>query len=253
MSIPPFVYPPLGSVLGFVSIVLGVCAALVGATAWATSRRTAARLGAGVLVGLLITAMVSGSGVLTLHPAVLIAYFLTINLVAIRLVWSPIGHALAQATPLWALVGFQSFRLPLELILHRWAQAGTIPPQMTWSGDNLDVVTGILAAVVGGVLWRWDEPLGRWGRALAGGINLIGLGLLLNVMQIAVRSAPGPANTYGPDALLLLVFVVPFGWIVPFCVGGALVGHLLVFRRLWGDRSAPANSNKGPSYSMIQA
>jgi hypothetical protein len=39
----------------------------------------------------------------------------------------------------------------------------------------------------------------------------------------------------------------PFGWIVPICVGGALFGHVLVFRRLRHDKQAgtPQSSSLG--------
>jgi hypothetical protein len=47
-----------------------------------------------------------------------------------------------------------------------------------------------------------------------------------------VLSSPVPFRTYLDDPPLLLAYHAPYGWIVPICVGGALIGHILVLRRL---------------------
>jgi hypothetical protein len=56
--------------------------------------------------------------------------------------------------------------------------------------------------------------------------------LLVNVARVAAFSSPVPFRSYLEGPPVLLAFHVPFVWIVPICVGGALFGHLLVFRRL---------------------
>ena len=76
------------------------------------------------------------------------------------LAFSRAGARLASVTPLALLVGFQAFRLPLELVMHRAAVEGTMPPQMTYTGSNFDIVTGATALVIGvAALYR---PLPRW-------------------------------------------------------------------------------------------
>jgi hypothetical protein len=50
--------------------------------------------------------------------------------------------------PLLTLVGLQSFRLPLQLALHRAAEQGIIPVQLSYSGYNFDIVTGMGATVL---------------------------------------------------------------------------------------------------------
>lgn len=137
---------------------------------------------------------------------------------------SPIGRRLATAIPLAALVGFQAFRLPLELVLHSWARQGTIPLSMTWSGQNWDIVSGILALLC--------APLAGRYRIAARLANVIGLALLINVIRVAILSSPVPFgwNTQPP---LLLAFHLPYMLIAPVCVGGALFGHLVLTRALW--------------------
>jgi hypothetical protein len=52
------------------------------------------------------------------------------NAVSLGVGFSPIGRWLSLL-PLPALVAFQGFRLPLELVLHSWVAQGVIPSTMT--------------------------------------------------------------------------------------------------------------------------
>ena len=98
---------------------------------------------------------------------------------------------------------------------------------MTFEGNNFDIVSGVLALLIGVAFARKPPP-----RALVWAFNLAGFGLLLNVMSIAVLSSPLPIRQYLNDPPVLLAYHFPYGWIVPICVGGAMFLHLLVFRRL---------------------
>ena len=73
---------------------------------------------------------------------------------AVGVAFSRIGERAVGAVPVAALVGFQAFRLPLELVLHRFYDEGVLPVQMTYSGANFDIVTGVLAVVCGLLVWR---------------------------------------------------------------------------------------------------
>ena len=55
------------------------------------------------------------------------------------------GRRFADKLPLVALIGFQAFRLPLELVMHRAAAAGIMPNVMMFTGYNFDIVTGATA------------------------------------------------------------------------------------------------------------
>ena len=160
---------------------------------------------------------------------------------AVALAFSGVGQRVAQNLPLYALVGFQVFRLPLELVLHRWYMEGVLPVQMTYAGRNFDVLTGLLALVVAPLMY-----FGMLSRRAAWVFNLIGSALLVNVASIAVRSSPVPLRAYMNEPPVLLALHAPFTWIVPVCVAGALFGHLITFRRLLGTepvlgRAAPDN------------
>ena len=223
MWIPP---SPL-SLAAFLAIVLAVAAAIAIALVRAGVRPFATVVGLGAWLAL--SAVASGSGILegSVGPVPGVTIFLLGSLgVALAVSLSPLGGALARTTPIWALVLFQAFRLPLELVLHAWAGAGTIPPQMTWSGENLDVITGLLAPIAALVAYRRPSL----GAVVA--FDLVGAVLLMNVLRVALLSTPGPLFSYTDDPPLLLAFHFPTGWIVPVCVGGAFAGHIVLTRAL---------------------
>jgi len=101
-----------------------------------------------------------------------------------------------------------------------------MPVQMSYSGRNFDIVTGITALVVAAAL-RWGLAP-RW---LAGAWNVLGLALLLNIVTIAILSTPRFAF-FGQDRLNVWVTYPPFVWLPAVMVLAALAGHLLVFRAL---------------------
>jgi hypothetical protein len=221
MWIPP---SPL-SLVAFLAIVVAVTAVIAAALLRAGVRSSAVAVG--IAIWLALAAFANGSGVLehSVGPVPGVTLFLVASLgVALVVSLSPVGGAVVRTTPLWALVLFQAFRLPLELVLHAWAGAGTIPPQMTWSGENLDVITGLLAPLAALAAYR--------GRMLGAVVafDVVGGALLLNVLRVALLSTPGPFFSYTDAAPLLLAFHFPTGWIVPVCVGGALAGHVVLTR-----------------------
>lgn len=240
--IPPMVQPSTVSTAAFVGVVAAVAVMLViGAQAAGPRLREApaytARWARGTALGVLawlgVTAALSASGVLEAPgPPPRVMFFLVgSNLAAVIFAFSRPGTRLAAGLPVAALVGFHAFRLPLELVLHRWYVEGVIPVQMTYAGRNFDIVTGILAVAIGVWLWRRGPS-----RPLVWLFNLVGLALLVTVASIAVLSSPVPFRVFTNDPPVLLAFHAPYGWIVPMCVAPALAGHLVLFRWLWRTR-----------------
>ncbi len=135
------------------------------------------------------------------------------------------GAALTLSPSL--LVGFQGFRLPLELLLHQLARRGALPVEMTFSGYNFDIVTGATALL----LWlaiRTSRPVPRW---VFLAWNTMGLALLATVVTIAVMSTPEPFGVFEPENRI--VAYAPWIWLPTFLVQLALLGHLLFYRQLF--------------------
>jgi hypothetical protein len=217
------------SVAAFLAIVTAVIAAFLGAVGhavWNDPRRTRLLLTTilvlGAWLGGLTAAVVTGA-LLRLPLAGLPVFFSAVLLVSVATGLSPLGRRLATTVPIAALVGFHAFRLPLELVLHSWGEQGTIPMSMTWRGQNWDIITGFVALVA--------MPFAERHRGIAWVANVIGFALLLNVMRVALMSAPLPFG-WGVTPPLLVALNFPYMLIGPVCVGGALVGHIVLTRAL---------------------
>jgi len=226
------------SVFAFSCIVAFILAALIeGVRAGSRrlgvpGRRRAAIVAAIAGVWLLMLSFAVASGFIAARPMPRIPmFFAAANLAGLLLGLSPAGGWLARGLPLWTLVAFQGFRLPLEVVLHWWGEQGTIPMTMTWEGSNLDVVTGIVAIVAAAVV----RQLGTYdtrARLSAWTANIVGFALLANVGRVAMFSSPLPFAWAGVEPPLQLVLYMPYALIGPVCVAGALAGHVVLTRAL---------------------
>lgn len=214
----------------FAVIVAGVGAALVWSIGRAYRSAKAGGIAAVALAAWLgLQAVLIQSGRMASLPLNgLPLFFGPILVIWTALALSAAGKRVAREIPVALLVGFQAFRLPLELVLHSWAAQGTIPGTMTWTGQNWDIASGILALLC--------APFAARHQAAARLANIIGLALLLNVMRVAVLSTPVPFGWHVMPSLQL-PFYLPYAFIGPVCVGGALFGHLVLTRALWGTGS----------------
>ena len=185
---------------------------------------------------LMLTWRLAATGVLRrwdATPPPLFVLMLAIVVTAALIAFSPLGRRLAFGIPLWILIAVQSFRLPLELAMHRLAVIGAMPPQMSYGGRNFDIVTGATAIVV-----ALGIRVGLAGRRLALTWNVVGTLLLINILVVAILSTPR-FRYFGTDRVNIFVTYPPFVWLPAVMVLAALAGHMLIFRRL-ADRSASA-------------
>jgi hypothetical protein len=155
---------------------------------------------------------------------------LAIVAISCAIAFSSLGRALTRHLPLWTLIAVQSFRLPLELAMHTMSERGVMPEQMTYTGSNFDILTGLTAI---GVAIALRSGVG--GRRLVWLWNIGGLALLINVVIIAILSTPTFA-WFGPDRLNVWVTYPPYVWLPTVMVTAALTGHLLIFRALTASR-----------------
>ncbi|MFK7931827.1 MAG: hypothetical protein AB8H79_26860 [Myxococcota bacterium] len=144
-----------------------------------------------------------------------------IFLVAFAIALSPLGRRLGTL-PMWALVGFQGMRFPLEVVLHGWADQGVAPPQMAFTGQNFDIVAGLLCLVL--------APFADRSRVVAWISQGVGIALLVNVMRVVLFSMPTPLRSF--EDVLLLPFHIPTLWIATVCVLMAWMVHAVTVRRL---------------------
>lgn len=224
-------------VLSFVAIPVLLVLGLAAADATASrrlgeghlARRRAATLALLGSAWMAATWRVADSGVLrdwSTTPPPFAGFVATILVLAFLIAFGPPGRRLATGIPIAILVLFQAFRLPLELAMHAMYERGVMPVQMSYSGWNFDIVSGITAVVVGAAACMGRAP--RW---LIAAWNLLGLVLLANIVTIAIASTPR-FQAFGPDRLNVWVTYPPFVWLPAVMVLAALAGHLLIFRAL---------------------
>ena len=242
----------------FVALVFAVAVGLVYATTWAGKRlgetprdgqRVALLAALALALWLAFTGRLAASGFLAFEPQPTVLPLLLLSLVAaVALAFSRLGARLVSGLPLAVLVGYQGFRIPLELLLHRGSVEGLVPVQMTYRGMNFDVLTGVLALLLA-ALSRLG-PVPRW---LVAVWNLIGFGLLANVVGIALLSAPTPMRVFMNEPANVWIVRWPWVWLPTLLVPVALLGHLLVLRWLFahpgGQRPGGATAGAAAGFS----
>ena len=215
--------------IGGLAILMAV--AVAGAV-WVSDRQHFPRVLAIMIAVMAIQFFAAQSGVLkqSRRNPPLMAPLIGVTLVlTVALAYSRTGDAMIRRFPVSVLIGFQVFRLPLELLMHRAAVHGIMPVQMSYSGDNFDIVSGILALPV--ALIALIAGHARLGRVSVFVWNVVGSVLLVTVILIAVASAPQIA-AFGRDNLNTWVADAPYIWLPGVLVPCALLGHLLVWRSL---------------------
>lgn len=188
------------------------------------------------MVWLAATAHLARSGVLSNfegRPPRIMLLFLPMLAASVLLGFSRVGTALTTL-PIAALVAAQGFRLPLELVMHQAAVEGTMPPQMTYTGYNFDIATGASALLVATLALFGRAP--RW---LLIAWNGLGSLLLLAILTIAVVSLP-VFGLFGrePERLNTWIAYFPYVWLPAALVSAAVLGHVLLWRRLLAHGNA---------------
>jgi hypothetical protein len=228
----------------FVALAVLLAGALVAACYWVERRdgrrARAARARAAVVAALsagwlALTAGAAATGQLRFGggpPTALLLLALAVG-GTFALGLSALGARLAAGLPLSVLVGFHGFRVAVELLLDRAYQEGLAPVQLTYRGRNFDIVTGVTALALAALLASGRLPR-RLVSRVVGGWNAMGAVLLLNVVGVAVLSAPTPLRMFHNEPANVWVTRAPWVWLPTVMVVAAILGHVLVYRRLRG-------------------
>jgi hypothetical protein len=190
--------------------------------AWAARSRP---LTFSILAWMLIGAALARSGILSRFNSIPppIALFFASGFVAtIALGMSRWVRRLIEL-PLAMLIAAQAFRVLVEILMHEASTVDLAPTQMTWGGYNFDIFTGVTALV-----------LGTFAKAVPTRLvfiwNCLGLALLIWVVGIAIVSLPTRFQLLRPDNTWVASF--PYVWLPTVLVTAALLGHIVIFRKL---------------------
>ncbi len=162
--------------------------------------------------------------VLGLPPALLIAgIFLTAR-----------GRAFIDSLNVAKLTILHTVRIAVEIVLYFLFVAKAVPEIMTFEGRNLDIIAGLTAPLVYyyGFVRKILPPSSvmLW--------NLTCLGLLLNIVVLAVLSAPSPLQKLAFDQPNLAITHIPYVVLPSVVVPIVLFSHLVAIRHLLGRRKA---------------
>jgi len=213
--------PSIVTEYGFTILGIG----LILATSYRLKSKRFLYLGLGWL---LLTGLIGATGWLSDFsgtPPRIMFFFAPVLIGVAWLAFSTFGKRLCLL-PLSLLVGFQSFRIIVEILIHQAAVEGVAPPQMSWDGLNFDVFAGISALII----FPFAGRLPQWAILVW---NSTALGLLLWVLGVAILSFPTPFQQLKPDNIWVAHF--PFIWLPTIAVALAILGHLVVFRKVLGE------------------
>jgi hypothetical protein len=145
--------------------------------------------------------------------------------VVLLLVLLPGGRRWLATLDVRSLLWLHVLRVAVELVLHQLHQYGGVPVELTWSGRNWDVLSGLGAALL---LWRWrvtgQLPV-RWSLRW----NIIGLLLVLNVFVHGLLSGPSPVQHFHAPAGTFALLQAPYVWLPSLLVPLVMLAHAALF------------------------
>jgi hypothetical protein len=125
------------------------------------------------------------------------------------------------------IIRLQVFRVFVEIFLWLLFIDNLLPVQMTFEGRNFDVLSGFSAPIIAFFAFRNNLPksvLIIW--------NLICLGLLINIVTVAVLSMPSPFRYFMNEPANTIVAQFPISWLPTFLVPLAYLLSFISIRQL---------------------
>jgi hypothetical protein len=123
-------------------------------------------------------------------------------------------------------------RVPVEIVLLWLFQAGLVPRQMTFEGWNFDILSGLTAPIIYWLAFRKNQV----NRPLLIVWNLLALGLLTNVVTIAVISFKSPVQQIAFEQPNIGVALFPYIWLPTVIVPIVFFSHLASLYKLITNR-----------------
>jgi hypothetical protein len=130
--------------------------------------------------------------------------------------------------PTHQIVLMQNFRVFVEVLLWLLFIVNMLPEQMTFEGRNFDILAGLTAPFVSWMLYR-----NKISRTVVIIWNFVCLGLLLNIVTIAVLSTPSPWRVFFEEPSNTVVTLFPISFLPGFLVPLALTLHLFSLKQMF--------------------
>lgn len=186
----------------------------------------------GLGVWMLLQAFLAYSGFYKVHftPPRFIAMALPPALFIAGLFATSSGRAFIDRLNVAKLTILHTIRIAVEIVLYFLFMAKAIPEIMTFEGRNLDIVAGLTAPLV--YYYSFVKKVLPASSLMLW--NLTCLGLLLNIVVLAVLSAPSPFQKLAFEQPNVAIAHFPYVWLPSVVVPIVLFSHLIVIRHLHG-------------------
>ena len=119
-------------------------------------------------------------------------------------------------------------RIPVELLLFSLFNYNAVPKQMTFEGLNFDIFAGVTCLVF--IYFEYKNF--KLNNSILLIWNILCLALLLNIIVIAVLSAPSPIQQIAFEQPNIAILYFPFCLLPIFIVPIVLFSHLVSIRQL---------------------
>jgi hypothetical protein len=204
----------------------------VGRTSWSQNRKSflKAATAVGLLLWFCFVAFWSLSGIMSdfgMFPFNFMPVLLVPLLASLVIALTPATGEILNQISTSSIVHLQSFRFFVEVLLWVLFMAGYIPEQMTFEGLNYDILAGITAPAIG-----WLAAKGRITKTGLIIWNIGCLGLLINIVSIAILSTPSPVRIFLNEPANRVVAVFPISLLPAFLVPLAYTLHFFSLRQL---------------------
>lgn len=138
------------------------------------------------------------------------------------------GRKFIDTLDIKRLTLLHTIRIPVEIALYYLFTYKAIPQIMTFEGSNFDIIAGLTAPIVFYVGFMKhkipNKLLILW--------NFLCLGLLMNIIVIAILSAKTPFQQFAFDQPNIAVGHFPYNWLPSIIVPLILFAHLASLRQL---------------------
>lgn len=140
----------------------------------------------------------------------------------------PAGRRFIYAADIGKLTLVHVIRIPIEGVLYGLFVDGMIPEIMTFEGMNWDILSGISALLV--YYFGFVNP--KLNNTVLLIWNIVCLGLLMNIVVIAILSVPTSFQQFGFDQPNIAIGQFPYVWLPSVVVPIVLLSHLVSIRSL---------------------
>lgn len=165
----------------------------------------------------------------SMPPKILLFGILPMLVLILCLFLTTKGREFIDDLPLENLTHLNIIRIPVEIVLYLLFLHRVVPELMTFEGRNFDIFAGITAPFIA---W-YGIKKGKLSLAFLLIWNFICLGLLINIVFIALFSSPSPFQKFAFEQPNIALPNFPYVWLPTFIVPVVLFSHLVSIRQLF--------------------